>query len=94
MSEEEPEVTKSTECIYPGQIDDIPFIYWLENQKMYPLLGNVAFDLLCTPASTAPMERIFSTGGETTSRRHNWLTDSNLEREILLRQNKNYLQLV
>ena len=57
---------------------------------MYLLLRNVAFDLLCTPASTAPMEHMFSTRGEATSGRHNQLTNSNLEGDILLKTTNIY----
>ena len=42
-------------------------------------------------ASTAPVERIFSSGGEVTRGKRNRLTDKNLEREIFLRRNKKYI---
>lgn len=53
-----------------------------------------AFDLLSTPPASTPVERIFSTGGEATTGKRNRLTDHNLEREILLGQNKMYLHLL
>ena len=45
-------------------------------------------DILVVPASTAPVECIFSTGGKSTSGKRNQLTGKNLERE---RRNKKYL---
>lgn len=71
------------------QVD--PFDYWLKNDKDYPHLSAVALDILATPASTASVERIFSSGGEVTKGKRNRLEDKNLEREIFLRTNKKYI---
>ena len=68
-----------------------PLNYWVTHESTYPLLSNVAVDLLCIPASSAPIERTFSTAGESTSGRRNRLADKNLERETLLRKNRHYL---
>ena len=46
--------------------------------------------VLVVTASSAPVKRIFSTGGEATTGKRNRLTNWNLEREIFVRQNKNY----
>ena len=45
-------------------------------------------EILIVPASSAPVERIFSTGREATTGKRNRLTNWNLEREVFLRQNK------
>ena len=71
--------------------DDDPFNFWMDNSPLYPKLSRISLDLFITPASTAAVERIFSTGGESTTGKRNKLTDSNLEREILLRKNRLYL---
>ena len=42
-------------------------------------------------ASTAPVEWIFSTGGNAIGGKRNRLTQKNLEREIFIRRNKKYL---
>ena len=68
-----------------------PFDYWLKKKEQFPSLSRVACDILATPASTAPVERIFSSGGEVTRGKRNHLTDKNLEREIFLRRNKKYI---
>ena len=39
--------------------DTDPFNFWLENVLLYPKISRVSLDLLVTPASTAPIERIF-----------------------------------
>ena len=39
--------------------DTDPFNFWLENVLLYLKISRVSLDLLVTPASTAPIERIF-----------------------------------
>ena len=58
--------------------------YWVGKLKHYPVLAPIACDILAVPASTAPVERIFSTGGDATGGKRNRLTQKNLEREIFI----------
>lgn len=74
--------------------DEDPIVFWQNNSSMYTLTSCFAFDLLLTPASTAPVERIFSTDGNAKMGKRNCLTAQNLEREIMIAQNKRYLQLL
>ena len=67
-----------------------PISFWVNNEAAYPLLSSLAVDLLCIPASSAPVERTFSTAGESTCGRRNRLANENLEREILIRKNHKY----
>ena len=66
-----------------------PVTIWLQNESQYPLLSPVAIDLLCIPASPAPVERTFSVAAESTTGKRNRLTDKNLE--IIIRNNKHFL---
>lgn len=68
-----------------------PFDLWLKKESEFPNLASIALDLLSTPASSAAVKRIFSSGGEATRGRRNRLQDENLEREIFLRTNKMYI---
>ena len=78
LKPEELEIKKYEEAeIDTNSFDDDPFTFWLHNQKYYPTLSMAAFDLLSTPATTTPVERIFSTGGNSTQGKRNRLTDSN-----------------
>ena len=54
--------------------------FWIELQSRYPLLSKVAVDVVVVPVSSAPIERVFSTAGETCIGRRNRLADANLER--------------
>ena len=61
------------------------------NQSKYPCLAPVAFDMLVIPTSSATVERVFSTAGIVTSGRRNHLQDKNLEGEVLIKKNRNYV---
>ena len=71
-----------------------PFDYWLKKKEQFPSLSTVACDIFATPASTAPVKRIFSSGGEVTRGKRNRLTDKNLETEIFLRRNKKFIHYI
>uniref|UniRef100_A0A1X7UVV8 HAT C-terminal dimerisation domain-containing protein n=1 Tax=Amphimedon queenslandica TaxID=400682 RepID=A0A1X7UVV8_AMPQE len=75
LSEEETELERYAKSDYTGSIDEDedPFIFWSDNKTTYPILSNFAFDLLLTPASKAPVEKIFSTGGDATTGKRNRL---------------------
>ncbi len=67
-----------------------PLNFWTENEK-YPKLALLAEDILVTPASSTPIERIFSVAGYSSSGRRNRLAGSNLENEVLIKTNKHYI---
>ena len=90
MSPEEKEIEQYNQENFNVELEDDPFYFWA-NTKSFSAIAAVACDILCTSASTAPVERVFSTSGESTSDKRNRLTDYNLEREVLLRKNKAYL---
>ena len=79
---------ESSPCV-DEEIDLVEF--WIENAKSHPMLSPLACDLLTIPASSAPIERVFSTAGLVTSGKRNRLNDAHLDREILLKNNKKYL---
>ena len=71
-----------------GDDSDDPLDFWIESEKHYPKLAPFAMDFLCIPASTTPVERVFSTAGYACSGRRNRLIDANLEREVMFSKNK------
>lgn len=64
-----------------SEIEMDPLDYWLNSKALYPLLSPVACDIVTVPASTAPVERVFSCSGEAVK-----------GRETLLRKNKQYIK--
>ena len=67
--------------------------FCIEAEGSHPNLALITVDVLVTPASTAPVECVFSSGGDSTRGKRNRLTDHNLEREVLLKKNKYYVHL-
>ena len=66
--------------------------YWIGRFKTNrSALAGAAIDILTAPASSAAAERVFSIAGEITGGRRNRLQKRNLEREILLRRNIQYV---
>ena len=73
-----------------GEILD-PLDFWIKSEAQYPTLSKVACDVLVIPASSTPIERTFSIAENACIGKRNRLTDKNLEREALIRSNKDHL---
>ena len=71
------EVERFFESLHSLADDADPFAFWLDQASVYPLLSPVAIDLLAIPASSAPVERVFSTARELTTGKRNRLSDHN-----------------
>lgn len=65
------------------ELREDPFDNWISHTISFPLLPQAAGEIFATPASSAPVERLFSCSGEVTKAKRNRLSDYNLEREIL-----------
>ena len=50
-----------------------------ENQYRYPTIFKLAMDVLAIQGSAVPCEHVFSSGKETMSARHSWITDDLME---------------
>ena len=70
-----------------GELLD-PLDFWIKSEAQYPTWSKVACDV---PASSTPIERTVSIAGNACISKRNRLTDKNLEREVLIRSNKEYL---
>ena len=82
-------IKTKTNCLSDSRWLTKTITFWAENESCYPLLSSLARDMLCIPASLAPVERTFSTAEESTILGN--LTMQNLEREMLLCKNRYYL---
>ena len=93
MSKEEQQLNQYIECRVSKEEKKIdPFEYWLMKKNEYPDLSRIACEILTTPASTAPVEQVFSSRGKVTRGKRNCLTDSNLQGEIFLHRSKKYIK--
>lgn len=64
-----------------------PLTYWKNQKNTYPHLYQLSIQFLCTPASSVPCERLFSTAGEVVSKKRNRLNFKTLEKLIFLNKN-------
>jgi hypothetical protein len=64
--------------------------FW-KNQKLYPLIGDLAVDYLTTPCSSSSVESMFSHAGFLCSGMRSRLSPENLESQVLIKTN--YLAL-
>ena len=74
----------STACI-PEESD--PLIFWKVNQKQFPSLAKLVPNYLCIPASSAPVERLFSIAGKIFRPERCRLADKNFQQLMFLRCN-------
>lgn len=68
-----------------------PIDFWITSEATYPMLSQLAFDILTIPTSSTSVERVFSTAGASCIGKRNRLTDSNLERKVFVKKNMNYI---
>lgn len=67
---------------------DDTLLYWKSMEATFPHLFILATQVLCTPASSVPCERIFSKAGEIASKKkRNRLNNKTLEKLIFLNKN-------
>ncbi|CAF4177497.1 unnamed protein product [Rotaria sordida] len=71
--------------IDPELIVDNPLVFWKANQKNLPLLSKLARIIHSIPATTASVEREFSSGGLVMSERRSSINPQNLNNILFLR---------
>jgi len=64
-----------------------PLLWWALHLHKFPLISKVARKFLCSPATSASSERVFSVAGRVIEKRRNRLTGSNAENLIFLHEN-------
>lgn len=57
------QVMKYFEDIQSASTEDDALTFWFKNKDKYPHLHALALKVLTVPASSAPVERVFSAGG-------------------------------
>ena len=66
--------------------------WWRVNKDCFPSLARVARQLLSTPATSTPSERLFSTAGIACNRKRASLMPENLNMVVFLNKNKSFLE--
>ena len=67
--------------------DQDPLAWWRDHATLFPKLKELAQKYLCTPASSAPSERLFSKAGELISHRRSGLKEGNINKILFLNKN-------
>ena len=63
------------------------FSWWLDHKQVFSNIVKLAFNVLFTPATSVPSERLFSTAGEIITERRNRLLSEHAETLIFLNFN-------
>ncbi len=61
--------------------------WWQQNSSRFPNLQKLARKYLCTPGSSVPSERVFSTAGQLISERRSRITPQNIDMMLFLNKN-------
>ena len=69
---------------------DNPLEFWKVHTNRYPALSALAQDVLVIPATSAPVERVFSQAGIACGGKRNRLAGKQLESEVMLKINEKY----
>ena len=67
--------------------DADPLVYWEQHQQQFPQLTSLAMRYLAIPASSAPVERLFSIAGKVFRADRRRLSDARFEELMFLRCN-------
>jgi hypothetical protein len=74
-----------TKCTYSNEENDNPLLFWNEQQHLLPNLSKLAKKIFCIPASSATVERAFSSAGVIISHRRTSINPSTVNDMILVR---------
>jgi hypothetical protein len=75
----------------PPEKDVVPFEFWRSNADEFGPLAALAKCLLPVPATSAPVERVFSQAGIATCCRKNRIGPTLLKMKLMLEMNQKYL---
>lgn len=67
-----------------------PVTFWKDQENVYPNLTLLAREIFAIPATSAPVERLFSQASIAISGRRIRLSGEQLEKEIMLKTNGSY----
>jgi hypothetical protein len=83
---------KLINCTYSNDENDNPLLFWKEQQNVLPNLSQLAKKIFSIPASSAAVERAFSSAGVIISQRRSNTNPSMVNDIILVRSAATYLK--
>lgn len=69
-------------------LDNNPLKWWMEREKLFPILSDLACKLFSLPATSVPSERIFSCAGNVITEKRSRLLAHNVDRLVFLYENQ------
>ena len=82
----EDEVFRYMSAVTPSRNTN-PLDWWKHHQYLYTRLSNLAKNILCTPSSSTPAERVFSASGLVASQQRAALKPENVDALVFLNKN-------
>lgn len=67
--------------------DDDPLLWWRNHKELFPVLARLARKYLAIPATSAPVERVWSTAGNVLTKKRARLSDEMLNNVVFLHEN-------
>ena len=89
-SSSKPEILKYLEEPVISQ-DNSPLVFWKQNNSKFPILAHVAECILAIPASSAPVERLFSIAGKIFRPDRCRLSDKHFHELVFIRSNNSII---
>ena len=81
---------KLSKCTSLKEDNDNPLLFWKEQQHLLPNMAVLAKKIFCIPASSAAVERAFSSAGVVVSQRRSNINPSTVNDIILVRSGEAY----
>lgn len=79
-----------TKFISSSNSSDNPLVFWKEQEHIIPYMAKLAKQIFCIPASSAGVERAFSSAGVIISVRRNSISPFTVNNIILIRSDGAY----
>lgn len=69
-----------------------PILYWAEDEYKSTAIQQIAYEMMCVPATSVPVERLFSEAGYTVTSRRNRLKPFNVQMLVSLHHNFEFVR--
>ena len=66
--------------------------WWMDHERVLPLLASISKKVLTIPASSSKSERVFSTGGNFVTKKRHRLASKKVEHLIVIKENKGQIE--
>jgi hypothetical protein len=79
---------------YPVNLEDSPLVWWKQHGHLFPTLLLLARSYLATPATSCPVERLFSVAGQVDAAKRAILSLDNLTLLVFMHEALSFLRKI